>query len=120
MIIQNTYKFNKLYNIIYLKKNSLLYIYGFFGILFLKLHIIYFIKKNKKNINLIFLNKIDYKNLIKYVINSYNNISKLYCVKLKIRGLGYRIRKVTNNLYYFFFNYTNMFYFNIPNNILIK
>ena len=41
-------------------------------------------------------------------------------MRIKIKGLGYRIRKVTQELYYFFFNYTNMFYFNIPNNILIK
>ena len=41
-------------------------------------------------------------------------------MKLKLRGLGYRIMNICYNLYSFFFNYTNFIYLHIPSNIYIK
>jgi ribosomal protein L6P/L9E len=117
---KNLYNFSKFFNIFFLKKQSIIYLNGYFGTLFFRLSSSYlFINKNNKLLFL-FINKFNYNNFIKNIFNNYNNLFKIFCVRLKIRGLGYRIRKITKNLYYFFFNYTNMFYFNIPNNILIK
>lgn len=118
------YKLSKLSNIYILKKNSILFFWCKNNMIILKLPKYYFYKYNvyKNNIYFLFLNKFDYINFIKLFFVNYNNILsyKIYRVKLLIKGLGYRIRKITNNLYYFFFNYTNMFYLNIPNDILIK
>jgi len=41
-------------------------------------------------------------------------------VKIKIRGLGYRITCVSGSLFRFFFGNTNFFYLHTPNDIIIK
>jgi hypothetical protein len=47
-------------------------------------------------------------------------VSCVYFIKLKLRGLGYRVRELYENCYYFFFNYTNFFYIFMPAKSLIK
>jgi len=44
----------------------------------------------------------------------------LYFFKLRIKGLGYRLRTIADNFHYIFFNYTNYYYIYIPANLLIK
>lgn len=111
---------NKNINIIFDKKNSTLKVKGFFGILSYKLPSFYFYKKSINIVSFLFINKFLYFSFIKHFLNFYKKLSFIYSIRLRLKGLGYRIRKVTRYLYYFFFNYTNMFYFYLPKNILIK
>lgn len=64
--------------------------------------------------NFLFINKFFYKSFIKHIFTYYNTLIKFYFVKFRIRGLGYHIRKITENFYYFFFNYTNYYYLYLP------
>jgi len=48
------------------------------------------------------------------------NVYFIYFVKIKIRGLGYRLRSICDTCHYFFFNYTNYFFFFSPSSIVIK
>jgi len=80
----------------------------------------YYLKNDKKKLDILYNNKLIFTNLIKNINVFYNKIMYIYSIRLKLRGLGFKIRRVSKNLYYFFFNYINMFYFYIPENILIK
>src|ERR1700761_5957670 len=80
-----------------------------FGIAYIYLPSAYFIKKVKK-----------YESFIKHLFVLYDRLFHFYYVKVKIRGLGYRIREIAENFYYFFFNYTNYYYFHCPYNIIIS
>lgn len=44
----------------------------------------------------------------------------LFILKLRIRGLGYRLRTISDSFHYIFFNYTNYFYLYNPLDIVIK
>jgi len=80
----------------------------------------YFFKKEKNKIFFIFLNKRLYLNIIKQLINYFNNCVKFYFFKIKLRGLGYTLEKFTSKLYRFFFAYNHYFYFHIPKDIFVK
>jgi hypothetical protein len=56
----------------------------------------------------------------KYLINLYLNFFKVFFFKLKLRGLGYRIKKISVNVFRFFFAFNHFFYFFCPINMVIK
>lgn len=116
----NNYKLNKDLNIFFSYKHSIIYLKGLYGIICFKLPSFYLYKNSLKLISFIFLKKFFYLSFIKHFFVFYKRLFLIFSIRLKIKGLGYRIRKISENLYYFFFNYTNMYYFYIPNNILIK
>jgi hypothetical protein len=117
---KKNYKLTSKFNIYLSYKNFIIFIKGIYGILSLKLPSLYFYIMNKNLISFIFLQKNIFINFIKIFFCKYNKLFYIYWICLKIKGLGYRIRKLSKNLYYFFFNYTNMYYLNIPKNIIIK
>ena len=118
--INKFYIFSKNINIFLISKKSSIYIQSDFGIISLKLPSYYFFTKELNLISFIFLNRFFFISFIKHFFLYYDRLTLIYFIRIKIKGLGYRIRKISNELYYFFFNCTNMFYFYIPNNILIK
>lgn len=101
-------------------EKSIMLIVSIFGVIFFRLPSYYFLKKSENLIELLFVNKFFFSSFITHFFLFYERASMLYFLKLKVKGLGYRIRKISASLYYFFFNYTNMFYFHVPKNILIK
>ncbi len=120
--LSKTYKLYNLKDIKFFSKKSKCYFCNNYLTFSIDMPKYFFYKINLilNQISFIFLNKFDFINFIKLFFVNYNRFSKLYCIKFSIKGLGYRIRKITNDLYYFFFNYTNMYYINISNDILIK
>jgi hypothetical protein len=111
---------NKNIEINFNSNRSIINIKGLYGIFIYKMPSYYFYKLYNNTIKFIFINKFIYISFIKHFIMLYKKLSFLYSVRLRVKGLGYRIRKITNNLYYFFFNYNNMYYFYLPKNILLK
>lgn len=101
-------------------KYSFINIKGLYGTMLYKMPSFYFYKYSKGYIDLLFINKYKYISFIKHIFMFYKNLSFIFSVRLRIKGLGYRIRKVSKFLYYFFFNYTNMYYFYLPTNVLLK
>jgi hypothetical protein len=119
-INSNVIKLNNKFNLFFSFSRSLLYLFGIYGVVALKLPSYYFFMNTKQQLSLSFVNYFYYISFLKHFTNNYKKIFNIYIVNIKVKGLGYRIRRVVDNIYYFFFNYTNMFYFYIPNNILIK
>jgi hypothetical protein len=120
LVNNSAYKFSYSNDLYYSIKLSILFIKGIFGIILIYLPSFYYVKIQENIINFIFLSKFIYKSFISHVFNYYNYVNFVYFIKLKIRGLGYRIRQLFDNFYYFFFNYTNFFYLYVPTNLLIK
>jgi hypothetical protein len=112
------YFLNKQFNINIKNKYLYLNILNYYNIYKLPKYFLY--KKHNNKQELILIDKQFFNNIIMNFFLLYNRLIYIYIVRLKLKGLGFRIRKISNNLYYFFFNYTNMYYFYIPNNILIK
>jgi hypothetical protein len=89
-----------------------------YNILFLNNY--YFFNNNFKEKLFLFINKAEYIEFIKNFFSFYNKIFKIFYFKIIIRGLGYKIRKVTKRFFLFFFAVKHYFYFYIPNDIFIK
>lgn len=118
--IKKNYILAKNFNIFFSNKTSIIYVKGTYGVICLKLPSIYFFINDKNIKSLILLKKNWFNSFLTLFFLTYKRLFILYFIRLKIKGLGYRIRKLTKNFYYFFFNYTNMYYINIPKNIIVK
>lgn len=114
-IYKNVYKLslNKWYFSI---KTSKIYFLTAVGIKIIKLPSYYFVHQiPNKLLSLLGLsNSINFFRILK------NFVVDFYFIKLRIRGLGYRWRTISDNFHYIFFNYTNYYYFYNPNNIIVK
>lgn len=110
---------NKNFNFYFINKYTLI-MKSYYGFFLYKMNSYYFLKNNKWIYKILFINKIYYKSFIKHFFSLYKKLSNIFSIKLRFKGLGYRIRKISHKLYYFFFNYTNMFYILAPQKILIK
>ena len=78
----------------------------------------YFFRLGKNEF--IFTKKGKFKKVLTHLVGCLVNYHKYYYVKLKLKGLGYKIEKITKNFYKFFFAYNHYFYFHVPQDILIK
>jgi hypothetical protein len=115
VLVKNSiYKFSCSNNLFYSLKLSILFIKSIFGIILIYLPSFYYVKISNNLIYFIFLSKFFYRSFISHIFNYYNYVNFVYFIKLKIRGLGYRICQLSDDFYYFFFNYTNFFYLYVP------
>lgn len=78
------------------------------------------IKNNKALICFLFTNYNIFKGFITNIISIHKDVFNFYFFKLKLKGLGFRIRKVTDSLIKFFFTSTNFFYLHLPDNLIVK
>lgn len=107
-------------NLLLFKKLNLLLIKGKFGIIYLFMPKFYFYKIEKNDKLLFcFLNKYYFYYLLKQFFFIYKIFFKFYYFRLKLKGLGYRIKKITKKIYRFFLAYNHYFYFFVPLNIFI-
>lgn len=108
-------------DLLYSYKLSCFLVKGFSGVFILRLPSFYFCANlNKESIILVFLTRFFFKSFIKHLYALSNRLSIVYFIKLRIRGLGFRIRSISDIIYYFFFNYTNYYYLYSPKTLLIR
>src|SRR5690242_4292079 len=75
---------------------------------FLKLSYIYYYKNNNNNNkSFIFINYFHYITFFKHIIHYYNKLCSFYFLRLKLKGLGYRIVHLSAFLIKVFFNRSN-------------
>ncbi len=109
------FSFDSSFDFFFFEPHCLFFIKYFRGIFVLQLPSLfffnrvyfYFFFKNKKSIK-IFLNNLFFLNHL------------FFFLKLKVRGLGYRVKRITDNFFRFFLGTTNLFFFHVPRNILIR
>lgn len=92
------------------------------SIIFIKIYLskIYFYKNEINKLAFLFLNKYNYITILKQFLYFYKNYFKFYFFKVRLRGLGYRIRRMTKNLYRFFFGINHYFYLHWIPDIFLK
>jgi len=112
--------FTKNINFLYSKKLACFFIFNSLGIYMLYLPSYYFYILLNKNIIFLFLKFFFYQSFLKHLFVISNKLTIFYFFKIRIKGLGFRIRSISDILYYFFFNYTNFFYFYPPESLLIR
>jgi hypothetical protein len=104
----------------YNKYENKIIFYGKYGTSILFLPNFFFVNVTIVGLFFLFVNKKSVINFIKHFFYIYNSVFKIFFIRMKLRGLGYRIIRVAKRLYRFFFAVNHYFYFHIPNNIYIK
>lgn len=92
-------------------------LYGYFHI---QLPHCFFYTRMSSEFTLAFTNKASYATLLAIIKYKIKHASLIYMVRLRIRGLGYRIRRFSSHLYRFYFTKTNFIYVHVPVSILIR
>lgn len=112
------YKFYNNLDLYFLKKYNIFFLKTFLGIFYYYLPSYYFYKISNEKFSFIFLKNFFFRSFISHFFFFYNNLNNIYIIRLKIKGLGYQIYKLTNNLYSFHFHFINFFYLFLPLNII--
>lgn len=113
--------FSKDFSIYFLLNQSYIILKKKNRFFFLKIPYIYFYKwHNSKVISFFFLNYFCYIGFFKHIVQLSIKLSLFYYLRLKLKGLGYRIRHITVFLIKIFFNRSNFFYIHIPKTILFR
>jgi len=71
-------------------------------------------------LSFLFTNYVFYSHFIKNIFSFRKIIYKMFFFRVALRGLGYKIRRITKRFYLFFFAIKHYFYFYIPIDIFIK
>jgi len=99
--------------------NSLLLKYSY-NILFIFLPFSYFIKKTFNGFFFLFTNYYFFTSILSQLRNFYTSIIKFFFFKLRLRGLGYRIKRLSKKLFRFFFGIHHFFYFHVSTDLIVK
>jgi ribosomal protein L6P/L9E len=115
------YFLDKSIDVLFSSKLSCLFFKGKNGYVKILLPSYYFYTSNNgNNFSLLFLNNYFYTSVLANISVFTKKLNFFYFLKLRLRGLGFRIRMVSSKLCYFRFAYINKFYFHIPKEILVK
>jgi hypothetical protein len=111
----------KNFNFFFLKQRALFIIIGLNGYFILKMPKIFFYKFISNNFfSLIFINNYHYLSFIKIFNVFYNRLYAYYTFRLRLKGKGYRMKKICKNLYRFYFIKVNYIYLHVPSAVLVK
>lgn len=108
------------FDIFFSYNKSLLFLKGILGVVTIRLPSYFFYKVDSNNFSFLFLKNIFLASFFSQFISAYKQMFLFNFIKLKIKGLGYRIKRVCSSLFRFFFGSTNFFYFHVPSNVLVK
>jgi hypothetical protein len=120
MNASNLYALNKPLNFMLLKSSNALLLRGFFGFAFFYLPSFFFYKILPGKINFIFLNYFFFKSFISHFLKKSVHLNFLYVARIRMRGLGYTVRKLAENLFSFCFFYINFFYLFVPLSVISR
>lgn len=74
---------------------------------------------SSQNYSWLFRHLIEAKSFFRRLQTYTARFHRLFFFKLRMRGLGYRVRKITNNLYRFYFTKTNYIHLHLPPKIFL-
>ena len=91
--------------------------YGYFHI---QLPHYFFYTNTNSQFTLAFTHRASYATLLSIIKYKIKHATLVYMARLRIRGLGYRIRKFSLHLYRFYFTKTNFIYVHVPAHIILR
>lgn len=120
-LIYHNFLLKKGVNVFFFPNRSVFLLKGYSGLFLIKMPSYYFYSiTNSNSFKFLFIDKFRFNLFFKNLINKLIYLSKIFFFRIRIKGLGYRIRKISTNLFRFFFTSTNFFYFHVPSNVLVK
>lgn len=78
------------------------------------------IKKEVNSILFYFKSKEKYISLLKNFLNNYKNVNRIFFFRVKLKGLGFYVRRLSKDLFYFFMALNHFFFLHKPKNVYIK
>jgi len=120
MCIFKNYVFRKSLNFALLKNYNVLVLRDFLGLTFFYMPSFYFYSVSPSKVGFIFLSYFFFKSFTSHFFYKYVSLNFLYVIRLKMRGLGYVIRKITERMLSFCFFYINFFYLYVPLNVVSR
>jgi len=115
---KKSYLFSKNFYIFYFK--FFLFLIGDNGYFILKLPKIFYEKINSEKISLIFISYYHFQSFLKSILTTYDRFFLYYFFRLKIKGLGFRFKRINKSLYRFYFVFVNFYYFHLPPSVILK
>jgi hypothetical protein len=100
-----------------------LFLKGNYGIFVFTLPSLFYFSLNHKYLNvisLIFYSRFYFSSFLSHFMYHYRRIFVVFFVRLKVRGLGYRIKPLSKYLIRFFLGTTNYLFFHVPKGILAR
>lgn len=107
-------------NFFFSSLNSLMFIKGLFGMLIVNMPSYFFYSLTFSSISFLFLKRFFFLSFLSHLIYLTKRLFFFNYVRLKIKGIGHRVRKITNYLYKFFFFSTSFFYFYVPQGLIFR
>jgi len=107
-------------NFYFNKNKNLFYCQSISGITYLYLPFYYFYTNYSESKSFKFVNYYSFKSYLSFLNRLYSFSFKLFFFKLKLKGLGYRIKRITKYLFRLFFTLPNYIYLHIPFNVIVK
>lgn len=120
MLISQNLMLYKNFNIFFDKINFKLFLKGATGLVVMNIVQNFYFDYDKFSISFLFTSKREYVSFLNLFIVTYNKLFYYYFYKLKLIGLGFRVRKIACNLFCFFFTSTNFYYLHVPTCVLLK
>lgn len=117
-MLRNIYRFNKDVQLYHSVRDNIMIIKTFLGMGFFYFPSYYFYKGSRDLFSFIFVNNFSFKSFIANFFSQYSYLNNLFIIRLKIRGLGYYIYKLSKTIYSFNFSSINFFYLFLPSNII--
>jgi len=92
------------------------------NLLVIRLYLIknFFLKNSIDNFNFLFLNWKNFYSFFINFLNTYRNINSLFFFRLKLKGLGFVLKRYSKYLFSFLMAVNHFYYFFAPNFFLIK
>jgi len=115
-------QFLKCYNVDvdYFCSKNLLYLKIFNKVYIIILPFFFFKKEANNKLFLLFTSNFLYKTFLSVILNVLSKYNFIYYFRLRMEGLGYRLRKYRKDLYRFFFGLKHFFYLYIPIGLIFK
>lgn len=106
------------FDFFFFESGSLFFVKDMFGVLVFRLSYVYFFRKVNGCLSFFFLSSFLFSNFLVNFFKFYNKA--FFFFKLKVRGLGYRVRLLTYYIAKIFIGFSNYIYFHCPNNVLMR
>lgn len=114
------YKLNNIFDLIYVEEENKLYLKGLYGYYYLYLSKEIYIKTNKDLIKIMLISKNKFFSILNNFLVLYKRLFKLFFFRIKLKGLGFRLKKLNKKLYKIFMAYNHSYYWHSQKKILIK
>lgn len=115
-----SFNFFNLFNLYFVKLTDSFLIASSVGLFAIKLPFLFFFQTSIKLLSFYFFNKYDHGSILQKLFEIYNRMFFFFFSKLRVKGLGFRLRKFGPFLFRFYFGSTNYIYFHMPKSVLVK